>query len=154
MNPKSLANLRPPVRPGDPPRNPLGINRKRPWTETYSEIGERLYPEVLRLKLNAEIGEEVLLKGATWREANAVRRLMEATGLGGTNAAKEIVDRIEGKSTMFEDEKVDAKQAHVYLVVGEEKTLAAARPVTAAVEITGAANVEIGTHHRPKRRKS
>ena len=98
MSPQSLANLRPPIKPGEV-LNPSGVNRKGPWTETYSEIGERLYPEVLRRKFNKEIGAEVLLPGATFREAIAVRRLLEATQIGGTSAAKEIVDRIEGKTT-------------------------------------------------------
>jgi hypothetical protein len=138
-HPNSLANLKSPITPGEV-RNPLGVNRKRPWTETYNEVGERIFPEVLRVKLNAEIGEEVLEKGATWREANAVRRMMEATGIGGTSAAKEIVDRIEGKTSTFEEEKVDATQAHVYLVVGDDKRAGNARAVVGNVEITGGIN--------------
>lgn len=133
-----LANLKP-VKLGEI-RNPLGINRKRPWTETYSQIGERLYPEVLRHKFNAEIGAEILMVGATFRKVNAVRRMLEATQVGGTSAAKEIVDRIEGKAMVYEEEKVDAKEAHVYLVVGNETELENAKPVTGSVEITGGTN--------------
>ncbi len=152
VNPKSLKNLKP-VKPGQV-LNPTGINRKRPWTERYSIWSEAALPEKIRQQFNLQMGEEILKKGVSWADAATLRRHMEALLDGGTPAAKEIADRIEGKSATFEDEKVDAKEAHVYLVVGEEKTLAAARPVTAAVEVTGAANVEIGTHHRPKRRKS
>jgi hypothetical protein len=137
MNPKSLANLVPPVKPGDPPRNPAGINRKRPWTETYQAMSESPVPEKIRLKFNLEMGEEVLKAGASWREASVLRRLLETLESGGTPPAKEIVDRIEGKAFTYEEEKVDAKEAHVYLVVGDDKRVDQARTVTGSVEITG-----------------
>lgn len=139
MSPQSLANLRPPIKPGEV-LNPSGVNRKGPWTETYSEIGERLYPEVLRRKFNKEIGAEVLLPGATFREAIAVRRLLEATQIGGTSAAKEIVDRIEGKTTTFEEERVHANESHVYLIVGDGSKKEEMRAVAGTVEITGGIN--------------
>ncbi len=151
VNPKSLQNLKP-VKPGQV-LNPTGINRKRPWTDTYSSMSESPVPEKIRLKFNLEMGEEVLKKGACWREASALRRLLETLEGGGTPAAKEIVDRVEGKAMVYEEEKVDAKEAHVYLVVGEEKTLAQAKPILGTVEITGGVNVETGTHPGRKRRK-
>ena len=149
---QSLANLKP-AKPGEV-RNPLGINRKRPWTETYSAMSESTLPEKIRLKFNLEMGEEVLAKGATWRQASVLRRLLETLESGGTPPAKEIVDRIEGKAMVYEEEKVDAKEAHVYLVVGEEKVLDQAKPIAGSVEITGAVNVETATNRRSKRRKS
>ena len=94
-NPKGLANLRP-AKPGEV-RNPLGINRKRPWTDRYYERSEGPLPEVLRLQFNQKLGMEVLPPGATWADAGTLRAHMDAIMEGGTIAAKEIADRIEGK---------------------------------------------------------
>jgi hypothetical protein len=135
-HPKSLANLKPPIAPEEV-RNPLGVNRKRPWTERYSKFSEQPLPEKIRAKFNLEMGEEVLPKGATWADASTVRRLLETLESGGTPAAKEIVDRIEGKSTTFEEERVDAKEAHVYLLVGEGPKNEEARTIVGNVELTG-----------------
>lgn len=136
-HPKSLANLRPPAQPGEV-RNPLGINRKRPWTERYAARSEAPIPEKLRLEFNLKMGEEVLPKGSTWADAAVLRRHMDALTDGGTPAAKEIADRIEGKVAVYEDEREDAKEAHVYLVVGENPNQEEARTIVGNVELTGA----------------
>jgi len=95
VNEKSLANLKP-AKPGEV-RNPLGINRKRPWTDRYYQRSEEKIPEILRIQFNQKLGAEVLPDGATWADAATLRRFMDAIMEGGTIAAKEIADRIEGK---------------------------------------------------------
>lgn len=139
QHPKSLANLKPPAQPGEV-RNPRGVNRKRPWAERYAIRSELSIPEKIRLEFNLKMGEEVLPKGATWADAAVLRRHMEALMDGGTPAAKEIADRIEGKVAVYEDERVDAKEAHVYLVVGENPKLEEARTIVGNVELTGGIN--------------
>lgn len=135
MTPAQLANLRP-VKPGEPGRNPLGINRKRPLTERMAAHSELLltaseFGESLRIKLG-------LPETATWADAS-VHSLMRKAADGDLGAIKEIADRIEGKTTAFEEEKVDAKEAHVYLIVpGEDdKRVENAKMVVGNVEITG-----------------
>ena len=91
----SLANLKP-IEPGEV-RNPLGINRKRPWKDRYFERSEAPLPEILRRQFNEKLGMEVLPPGSTWADAGTLRQHMDAMMEGGTKAAKEIADRIEGK---------------------------------------------------------
>jgi hypothetical protein len=57
-NPSSLNNLKP-TKPGQV-LNPQGINRKRPITDRYYQRSEEPLPEILRAKINASIGEELL----------------------------------------------------------------------------------------------
>jgi hypothetical protein len=95
INEKSLANLTP-IKPGEV-RNPLGINRKRPWSDRYSQRSEDPIPDKIRRQFNHQMGQEVLPKGSTWADAAVLRRHMEALMDGWTPAAKEIADRIEGK---------------------------------------------------------
>jgi hypothetical protein len=95
-NPKSLANLKP-VKPGEI-LNPLGINRKRPWTDRYFQRSEEKIPEILRIQFNQKLGADVLPQGSSWADAATLRRFMDAIMEGGTQAAKEIADRIEGKT--------------------------------------------------------
>jgi hypothetical protein len=76
---------------------------------------------------------------ATWADA-AVFEILRKAAKGDLAAIKEIIDRVEGKATSFEEEKVDAKEAHVYLVVGDRKNLENAKPVTDSVEITRGIN--------------
>jgi hypothetical protein len=139
QHPKSLANLKPPAQSGEV-RNPLGINRKRPWTDRYAQRSEDLLPEKLRVKLNHEVGAEALPEGSTWADAAVLRRFIEASANGGTPAAKEIADRAEGKATTFEEEKVDAKESNVYLVVGEASVNKEMHTIVGNVELTGAIN--------------
>ena len=96
-HPNSLANLKPTmIQPGEV-RNPRGINRKRPWTDRYYERSEAPLPEILRCQFNERLGMEVLPPGSTWADAGTLRQHMDAMMEGGTKAAKEIADRIEGK---------------------------------------------------------
>jgi hypothetical protein len=134
MNPQSLANLRPPIKPGEV-LNPLGVNRKRPWTERYAQRSEDPISEKLRVKFNREVGEEVLLKGSTWADAAVLRRFIEVLTEGGTPAAKEIADRTEGKSSTVAREVPNESQ--VYLIVGEPKKQEEMRTVVGGVELTG-----------------
>jgi hypothetical protein len=97
MNPKSLANLAPPVKPGEV-LNPTGINRKRPITDEYYARSQEPLPEPLRLKINAALGVEVLKPKATWAEANSLRRFLDALTEGGHPSSKEIRESIEGKA--------------------------------------------------------
>lgn len=96
VNPKSLANLKP-AKPGEV-RNPKGINRKRPITDRYFERSELPMPEILRQQFNQKLGVEVLAPGATWAEANALRRWMDTLLEGGERSSKEIREAIEGKA--------------------------------------------------------
>ena len=148
-NPKSLANLKP-IKPGEI-RNPLGISRKRPYTERLEHLSE------LPLSGTQE-GRKIMIdlkltEGATWADA-AMFEITRRAARGDLAAIREIIDRIEGKPKPVETEDRTSKEAHVYLVVGEEKVLDQAKPIAGSVEITGAVNVETATHHRPKRRKS
>jgi hypothetical protein len=91
-NPKSLANLKP-VKPGEV-RNPLGVNRKRPYSDRYYAQSEELLSA-------SEDGREILRllklpETATWADA-AVRRLMREALKGNIAAIREMADRIEGK---------------------------------------------------------
>ena len=98
QHPNSLANLRPPWKPGEIP-NPTGISRKRPITDHYYERAESPVPEKLREKINALLGEELLEPGATWAQANALRRFVSAVmEANGTADSKEIREAIEGKA--------------------------------------------------------
>src|ERR1700680_3556181 len=95
-HPNSKANLRP-ARPGEV-RNPQGINRKRPFTDRDYQWSEEVLPEKLRARINRILETEVLLEGAMWADANAVRQLIEAVLKGSTAAAKELREAVEGKS--------------------------------------------------------
>jgi hypothetical protein len=56
-------------------------------------------PEQIRKQVDKQMGEEVLAKGATWAEANAVRCFVAAVaGKNGTFDSKEIREAIEGKA--------------------------------------------------------
>jgi hypothetical protein len=59
-------------------RNPLGINRKRPWTDRYYKRSEGPLPEILRLQFNDKLGMEVLPPGSTWADAGT----LSLTGAG------------------------------------------------------------------------
>jgi hypothetical protein len=132
--PEKSGNLRPPVKPGDV-LNPVGINRKRPCVERYAQRSEDRIPDRLRLKFNREVGEEVLLKGSTWADVAVLRRFIEALTEGGTPAAKEIADSIEGKSSTVAG--VIPKECQVYLIAGELKKQEEVRTAVGRVELTG-----------------
>ena len=147
-HPRSLANLKPPIKPGEV-RNPMGVNRKRRWTERYAQRSEDRIPEKLRVKFNREVGEEVLVKGSTWADAAVLRRFIEALTDGGTPAAKEIADRTEGKSSTVAREVPNESQ--VYLIVGEPKKQEEMRTVVGTVELTGQIKKTLlGKHGQPR----
>ena len=96
VNPKSLENLKP-AKPGEV-RNPQGINRKRPITDEYYARSQQPLPESLRRQINEKLGEEILPQGATWAQANALRRFLDTLMEGGQPSSKEIREAIEGKA--------------------------------------------------------
>jgi hypothetical protein len=106
-NPKSLANLKP-IAKGEI-RNPEGHNG--------STLINAIYDRIM-----AESGVQSDL-------ANTLRRMVKDPRYA-LQVAKEVREARP-------QEKMDHKEAHVYLVVGEEKTLDNAKTVTGSVEITG-----------------
>ena len=80
---KSLANLNP-AKPGEV-RNPVGVNRKRPWTDRYYK---NPLPNLIRVKFNEKMGAEVL--EATLADVGTLRTHMDAIMEGGTRAAREM----------------------------------------------------------------
>jgi hypothetical protein len=96
VNPKSLANLRPPPKPGEVP-NPSGKNRRPPFSDRYYAIAEEVVPEKLRKEFNKEAGAELLKPGATWGDADVYGEFLQ-TAKGNLNAAREVADRVEGKA--------------------------------------------------------
>lgn len=96
MSPRSLANLRPPWKPGDIP-NAAGINKKRPFSDEMWQASAEAVPEILVRKFNKKAGAPLLRVGDTWARAVAVRLCFEASMQGLVKAVKEMADRIEGK---------------------------------------------------------
>jgi hypothetical protein len=95
VSPNSLKNLKP-FKKGEV-RNQLGINRKTPMTDYYNKCAHAKLPEQIRKQVDKQMGEEVLTKGATWAEANAVRCFVAAVaGKNGTFDSKEIREAREG----------------------------------------------------------
>jgi hypothetical protein len=94
--PEKVGYGKPPVstrfQPGHAPFPGAGRPRKRPMTEEYDELLRETLPEKERKALQ-------LPAGTTWARAMALARAREALTRGGTLAAKEITDRIEGKAT-------------------------------------------------------
>lgn len=91
-NPNSRKNLKP-VKKGQV-LNPLGINRKRPFTDRISQHSEQLLSatkegEQIRKALN-------LPEDATFADA-AVKRLMREAIKGNVKAFDQMANRIEGK---------------------------------------------------------
>jgi hypothetical protein len=96
MTARQLANLRP-AKSGEV-RNPLGINRGRTYSDRYEEVAISPLPEKIRLKINQQLGQNLLPKGTTWAQANALRRHIGAVVEGNTADAKEIREAVEGKA--------------------------------------------------------
>jgi hypothetical protein len=90
-NDRSLKNLRPPWKPGDPSPNPSGRAKKRPITDRYHEGLEAPLEENIRLALG-------LPEGATNGDTVAKAQIRAAIK-GKTYAARELREAIEGKST-------------------------------------------------------
>ena len=96
---KNVSGLMPPWKPGES-GNPSGRPKKRPVTDRYYERGEGPLPDKIRLQFNQQFEEEILKPGATWAEANALRRWMDTVMQGGHPSAREIREAIEGKAPM------------------------------------------------------
>jgi hypothetical protein len=97
MSPRSLANLKPPIQPGEI-RNPLGVNRKRPITDQYWESSAEPMPLVLIRKFNRKCGAALLRPGDTWARGVAIRAHFEAVMQGVMRAARELREAMEGKA--------------------------------------------------------
>jgi hypothetical protein len=84
-----IENLRPPWRPGES-GNPAGRPRRRPISDAYDELLQRLAPEKLRRELD-------LSEGATYADALAAT-LINAACKGRVAEAREIREAVEGKA--------------------------------------------------------
>lgn len=95
-NPNSRRNLKP-IQPGEI-RNPRGVNRKRPVTESYWELSAEPVPLAIMKKFNKGCGAKLLRPGDTWARAVAMRVAYDAAIEGLVAAARELREAIEGKS--------------------------------------------------------
>lgn len=93
-NPNSLANLKK-WAPGQS-GNPSGRPRKRPISDRYAEMVETMLPNDVRTALR-------LPEGATYGDAIAFAQARQAIK-GKPEAAREIREAIEGKSTQRDQE--------------------------------------------------
>jgi hypothetical protein len=97
-----MANLRPntkglkPAWPKGVSGNPGGRPKRLLVTEQYIALSETPIPERLRLRLNKKFALE-LPPGSTWSQAMVMAQFLKATEKGGTDAAKEIREAIEGR---------------------------------------------------------
>lgn len=101
--------------------------RERPYTDCYAVTGKSITPEFVRLSLNVrirlqqgqmlaaakregfskelvkaiekEMKREAIPKGMTWAQANSIRMHMNAVLEGDVNAATEVRESVEGRST-------------------------------------------------------
>jgi hypothetical protein len=96
-NPNSLANLKPPIKPGEV-RNPLGINRGRIISDNHEQLAGEVIPESLRLKVNQKLGEDFLKQGDKFARLYAIRTAMQVISDGDIAAVREIREAIEGKA--------------------------------------------------------
>jgi hypothetical protein len=78
--------------------NASGRPKKRPITDEYFQLSQNPIPEKLRNDINSKLGEELLKPGATWAQANALRRFLDTLMQGGHPSSKEIREAIEGKA--------------------------------------------------------
>lgn len=92
QNPKSRENLRMWGPDNPPPKSP-GRPKKRPLQESYDDVLRTPIPALVMAKLK-HLG---LKPGATWSDAIGLSMAFEAVK-GNHNAAKEMGDRVEGKS--------------------------------------------------------
>jgi hypothetical protein len=96
-HPNSLAALGPTKIKAGEVRNPLGINRKRPYSDRHNERAEDPIPEMIRLKLNRRAKTEVLKAGATWADGEVLNLHLRAALDSDVKPIQEITNRIEGK---------------------------------------------------------
>ena len=90
-----LENLRP-WKPGQS-GNPGGRPKRQPITDDYLALHDKPIPAKIRDKIAQSLGEE-LPEGLTYGQALAIRQYLAAAIEGDTAAAREIADRIQGKS--------------------------------------------------------
>ena len=119
-NPNSLANLaRNGTKPGEV-RNPTGKNGIRPYTDAMKWQSAQRLPENLRLAMNYKFKNHLFFalkdhpkfritdpmkipdlypKRCTWAEANAIRQHLAAVLEGNIQAAVEVRESVEGRTT-------------------------------------------------------
>lgn len=95
MHPNSLANLVPPVRPGEI-RNPSGKNGAA-YSAEYHKVAHEVVPEEARAIMNKRAGCELVKAGDTWARANSLA-MHHAACCGLVNAAQEVRESTEGKA--------------------------------------------------------
>jgi hypothetical protein len=120
INPKSLANLAPQIKPGQV-LNPTGKSGKdRPYTDAMQWYSGELMHEHLRIAMNLRFKNQLYHvlkalpefatmvpadipdlypKGCSWAQANAVRQHMAAILEGNIMAAIECREAVEGRAT-------------------------------------------------------
>src|SRR5712692_9589357 len=121
-HPNSLKNLRPPWRPGQVP-NPKGVNKKRPFSDRYEQMGEARAPIELIQKINKDFGKPILSESCSWVMLLTARAYLQVYLRGDTNMLREIADRVEGRSPNRLDLQVAGRTEVTFRVV-EEKALA------------------------------
>ena len=120
MSPRSLANLKPPIRPGEV-RNPAGINRKRPITDEYWQSSAEPMPLVLIRRFNRKCGAALLRPGDTWARGVAIRAQYEAVMQGMMRAARELREAMEGKAPQRLEITATPAKTQVVLTVRYEE---------------------------------
>jgi len=115
-HPNSLANLKPPIRPGEV-RNPEGINRRRPITDEYWQVSPEPMPLALIRKFNKKCGAKLLVEGDSWARGVAVRLQYEAAMLGIVRAAREMREAMEGKAPQRLEITANPQKVETVLVV-------------------------------------
>src|SRR5258708_363391 len=133
-HPNSLRNLRPPWRPGQAP-NPQGINKKRPFSDRYAEMGQAQAPIELIQKLNKQFGKPVLSENCSWCELVTARAYLSVVLRGDTNMLREIADRVEGRAPQRLDLAIPA-HSEVTLKVVYDTATPKKKPDHTAVEGT------------------
>ena len=105
--------------------NPGGRPKKLPVTEEYLAMANEPVPEPLRERLNKKAGKNFLPKGVTFARAMALQRWLDALEKSGTQAAREITDRIEGKAAqrIEMDLMADTPLAGMTLRVSKEEPI-------------------------------
>src|SRR5260221_2766130 len=133
-HPNSLRNLRPAWKPGQAP-NPQGINKKRPFSDRYAEMGEAQAPIELIQKVNKQFGKPVLAENCSWCELVTARAYLSVFLRGDTNILKEMADRVEGKAPQRLDLAIPA-HSEVTLKVVYDTATPKKKPDPTAVEAT------------------
>jgi len=120
-HPNSLKNLRPPWRPGQVP-NPKGVNKKRPFSDRYEQMGEARAPIELIQKINKDFGKPILSESCSWVMLLTARAYLQVYLRGDTNMLRKIADRVEGRSPNRLDLQV-AGRTEVTFVVKQDDPL-------------------------------